>query len=431
MTTSLPGPNAISVVFFGNCQMEVLSVAFARFAAAAMGARAHYVKSRRALRPAQRQLIANASVVVEQVTLMDGAMSPPDVPAAARRVRVPVVDGSFLWPYSGTAHPESAERYPGYHPFRREMGDGWLVARMAAGVAPPRAAAEYCDLDIARAARLDRRLEMALELQAFRESETPFSFAPLIERDFRTVPLFRTPYHLEAPLLRVMLLTLLTELGAAPSVVDFASTFMTRSLFMAHENAVHPGVAAHFGLAWAEPSRRTCFWKESLITFEQFVERFVMCQAYPEVGQAVDAVARGRPDAAAAVDRALTLVPESPWAMHAAASLAMQSGAHDTALALLARVLAEAPGIAAARFDMGECYLALGRADDALAAFERAVAEEPFVAARQARLAWLYKRRGEPMRAAVALRAAAAFRPELAVKRVPPAATRDRQGALH
>jgi tetratricopeptide (TPR) repeat protein len=418
-----PEPDALSVVFFGNCQMAILSAAFARFAGAAMGARAHYVKSRRALLPVQCALIASADVVVEQVTLMDGVMAPPDVPAAARRVQIPVVDGSFLWPYSGTPHPESAARYPGYHPFRREMGDHWLVSRLAAGVAPERAAAEYRDLDIARSAHLDRRLEMALELQALRDAATPFSFAPSIERDFRAVPLFRTPYHLEAPLLRLMLLTLLAELGAPPAAADFVHSHMTRTLFMAHENALHPGVAAHFGLAWAGPGRRTCFWREALITFDQFVDRFSACQAFPEVGQAVDAVACGRPDAAACVEHALALVPDSPWALQAAATLAAKAGDHEAALALLERVLAELPGMAEARFEMGESLLALGHADAALAAFEQAVAEEPFVARRQMRLASLYQRRGEPERAAHARRIAAALRPDMMTERARAAAS--------
>jgi hypothetical protein len=62
-----------------------------------------------------------------------------------------VVGAPFLWPFAGSAHPESASRYGGYDPFRPEMGDGYLNRLLKEGLAPQEAARRYIDADVSKA----------------------------------------------------------------------------------------------------------------------------------------------------------------------------------------------------------------------------------------------------------------------------------------
>ena len=50
--------------------------------------------------------MAQADISVEQITPM-GQPGPEGIPPRAQILRVPLVDGSFLWPFSGARHPES------------------------------------------------------------------------------------------------------------------------------------------------------------------------------------------------------------------------------------------------------------------------------------------------------------------------------------
>jgi hypothetical protein len=397
--------------------MQALSAVYGFLAGDAQGIPVVWIKSGRRLTAQERDIVARAATVVEQITPMQGVVALPDVPAGVRRIRVPLVDGTFLWPFSGTGHPDSRRRYRGYDPFRDEMGDSWLVARLRNGMAPAHAAAAYLDLDMARAAHLDRRLDMVLGLQAARDAQTAFRFAPLIERNFRSVRLFRTAYHLEAPLLRVMLVTLLAEMNTPADITARAGALLSCSVFPVHENAVHPGIAAHFGLSWAGEDTTYSFWKETVLTFSEWVRRFVHCEASPDAFEALRAVKQDRSDAWARVSDALRTMPDSPWLLHAAAVLLQGVGRIDDALAHLERSLEVRPSHTAAWRAAGECLAQQGRLAEAIAALERAVALERFNAGLQHQLAELLVQNGETQRAVMPLQIALILQPDKLVFR--------------
>lgn len=387
------------VVFYGNCQMQVLAQAYEIFAAPHTGERVLYVNAGGA-----HPDIARAGIVIDQITPMGDQAPIAGVPAGARRLRVPVVEGAFLWPFSGERHPDSLRRYPGYHPFSRELGDAWLLRAMARGTAPDAAVAQYLALDIGRAAHLDRRREIALDLQRAREADTAYRFAPLIEKHVRTEPLFRTPYHLGSRLARHMLLTLLDAIGAPPAARQAAALYATTSLFGGSDLPVHPGVAAHFGLDWAGPGTRYAFWRETMLNFEEWAHRFVRCEAYPEMDRAVDAVTRSLPGAPALLAAALAQLPDSPWGLRALAVLHLRANRFAEALAAIERAVALHPDLAGAHATLHDCLLGLGRTEDAIDALREEIRRQPFRIPHRMRLArhLMARGRGEEARAVLA-----------------------------
>ncbi len=382
------------LVFYGNCQIQVLAQAYELFAVPHTAEKITYVAAAAPPSDAARAAIAAADIVIDQITPMGAQPPVTGAPSGAGRVRVPVVDGSFLWPYSGARHPESLKRYPSYHPFPMELGDSWLLKCLARGATPDEAVSAYMALDIAKAAHLDRRFEIAMEWQRAREADTRFRFAPLIERHFRTERLFRTPYHLETRLFRHMLLTLLDDLGTNSKVRDVADIYAVKSLYGGSDLPVHPGTAGHFGLAWADAGTKYLFWREAVLTFEAYAHRFVRCEAYPDIERATDAVMKSQPEAHRLVAAALAAVPDSPWALHAAAILKVRETHFAAALPLLHRALAQHEFLPGARATLHECLLGLGRTEEATEALLQEVRHAPFRIPHQMRLAQHFRSLG-------------------------------------
>jgi tetratricopeptide (TPR) repeat protein len=372
----MTGPANRKILFYGTCQMQVLAQAYEIFAVPHTGDIVTYAGPGRAPTPAQRAAMAQADIHIDQITPM-GQPKPDGIGAGARVLRVPLVDGSFLWPFSGARHPDSMRRYGAYHPFMAEFGDSWLLKAMAKGASPDDAVAAYMKADVAKAGHADRRREMALDLQTARETGTPYRFAPLIDQHFRTERLFRTPYHLEARLQRHMLLTLLDDIGVPDAARHAADRFATRSLYLGSHMPVHPGIAAHFGLTWTDATTRTCFWREDMLTFEDYARRFAHCEAYPEMDIAVDAVMRAQPDGPTLLHAALEKLPASPWGLHAQAVLHLRDGRPRKALMHLNRVVRLYPAFAGVYATLHDCLMRLGRDGEALDALREEIRRQP------------------------------------------------------
>ena len=374
--------------------MQVLAQAYDIFVAPHTGESVTYAGPLRTPDEASRAAIAQARIFVDQIMPMEGQGTLDGVPADARRLHVPLVDGSFLWPFSGARHPDSLQRYGSYHPFYIELGDSWLLKRMARGASPDQAVADYLVADIAKDGRLDRRYELAMELQAMRDGETHYRFTPLITEHFRTERLFRTPYHLEWRLSQHMLLTLLDDLDVPEAAKFAALTYGTKSLFAGSDLPVHPKVAAHFGLTWTDATTRVCFWRETMVNFEEYARRFAKCEAYPEMDIAVDAALRSLPDGPELLQGALEKLPDSPWGLHALAVLHIRGGRFRRAMKLLRRVAELHPNFAGVYAAMHECLVGLGRDAAACEALQEEVRRQPHRVIYRLRLAQAFRAAG-------------------------------------
>jgi hypothetical protein len=365
------------LVFYGNCQMQVLAQAYELFVVPHTGETATHISALRPPTEASRHVVARADIMIEQITPM--ADQPPlgGVQAGARRLRVPLVDGSFLWPFSGTRHPESQRRYGAYHPFPAEMGDSFLLRAMAGGASGSEAVRAYAGADVVRLGHAARRQEIALELQTRREAGTSYRFASLIETHLRTERLFRTPYHLDARLSRHMLMTLLDDLETAGAARHAVGRFYQKTMFGGLDLPIHPAIAAYHNLDWADGATRHAFWREEMLTFEDYAHRFVQCRAYPIMDAAVQATMRAQPGAEALLDAALADLPNSPWGLHARATLHLRARDFAAAHAVLRRVLDLHPGLGGAYASLHDALLGLGRTEDAIAALREEVRRQP------------------------------------------------------
>ena len=368
----------MNLIFHGSCQMQVLAQAYDLFVVPHTGDTTTYIAPLRPSTEATSRAVASADIVVEQIMPMAEAPPLAGVPDGARRLRVPLVDGSFLWPFSGTPHPDSQRLYGAYHPFPSEMGDRFLLRALARGAAGEDAVRAYLAEDVVRVGHVARRHEIALELQARRDAGTSYRFAKLIEAHLPGERLFRTPYHLEARLSRHMLMTLLDDLGTCAPARQSVDRFYTRTLFGGLDLPIHPAIAAHHGLAWADATTRHAFWREEMLSFEDYARRFVQCRAYPAMDVAVQAAMRARPDAETLLDAALADLPDSPWGLHARAVLRLRARDFEAALAILRRVLALHPGLGGAHASLHDALLRLGRTEEAIAALREEVRRQPY-----------------------------------------------------
>jgi len=367
------------IFFYGNCQAKSLHDAYVAHAVPLLGGVAGWAHSAAPLSPAHEAAIAAAEVVVVQAAQFTprtdiSAMIAP----GARRIVVPVVGTPFLWPYCGTPHPESQARYGKYHPFTAEHADSWLLRRLRAGDGPEEAVRAYLAHDAARSAKVARRAEMELELLRERERGTGFAAADFVAGRMRGEKLFRTPYHMTLPMARFMALRFLDVLGVPDAVRARLEARMGDDYYIKSELPVHPTVAAAFGLAWAAPVTRYRFYMETLLTAAQFYARFAHCEAYPQVGQAHQAAIRGAADAAAQVDAAFALVPDSPWLCQARATLLLRAGNPGEALAWAQRARDSYPDLWMIQAQIADCLDALGRPAEAAAALRLEIARQPY-----------------------------------------------------
>ena len=370
-------PPGRHLVFYGSCQMQVLAQSYELFVVPHTGQTATHISAQRPPTETSRHAAARADIVIEQITPM--ADHPPlaGVQEGARRLRVPLVDGSFLWPFSGTRHPESQRRYGAYHPFPAEMGDSFLLREMARGASGAEAVRAYLAADVVREGHAARRHEIALERQTQHEAATSYRFAPLIEAHLRTERLFRTPYHLEARLSQHMLMTLLDDLGTCEAARQSVDRFYTKTMYGGLDLPIHPAIAAYHGLSWADAATRHAFWREEMLTFEEYAHRFVDCRAYPAMDVAVHATMRAQPGAEALLDAALADLPDSPWGLHARAVQHLRARDFAAAHAVLQRVRDLHPGLGGVYAGLHDALLGLGRTQDAIAALREEVRRQP------------------------------------------------------
>ena len=80
---------------------------------------------------------------------------------------------------------------------------------------------------------------------------------------------------------------------------------MTDSFYFKFGLPIHPSVARHFGLQWADAETRYRFHDEGYLTFAEFVQRYVQCRASTVVQEALVAAAQQRPDAGTLLEAAL------------------------------------------------------------------------------------------------------------------------------
>ncbi|MGC8524974.1 MAG: WcbI family polysaccharide biosynthesis putative acetyltransferase [Acidibrevibacterium sp.] len=368
------------VVFVGNCQAQALTDAFNRHIAPFTGERGFHVPAYHDLDEASRATLASADVIVDLVFDFAQRTNIAELGLDKPVVTVPYVNCNFLWPYAYEEHPSNAqEEFIAHGPYPAQLGDAYLNRLIRENVPAEDAAARYLDLDINQKVRLDRRLEMNLALQKQRDEKTGFEVASLMERHFREEPIFLTPDHPNRRIFLHVVERCFEQLGVPSPLITRLPHVIRRSFFPQEALPVHPRLAAHFGLAWANEATRYPFWLDGDFTFAEFVHRYLRFAYDKDFAKALGLcnIADQRLEVIARLRAGLTVHPEShrAWSLLSHILIAVKDidGAVDAAKQAMMFARHDAEHAA----HLGNLLTNVGEIAAAGAAYERAVALEP------------------------------------------------------
>lgn len=397
------------IVFIGDCQAAALSNVWNQFVSPITRMNAEFVRAWHV--PSEKDLvcIASASVIVVQVFNGRPKVVVNVEDTRARIIYFPAIFVGFLWPYSGNCgHPLSVPEpfFPNGR-YGAQVGDTYLNNLIRDEVPPSDALKRYLDLDIVKAARVDRLMELHLDRQSYRDSQTDFSFASKIETEFRDRSLFLTSSHPELCLMLPLIEGVFAQLGVSKREIKRATNGLQRTPFANLSLPIHPAIIKHFGLKFVNENSRYIYYYEGRFTFNEFVLRYMRHEANEMLPAAIDA-AHGaeKLKARELLERALSESPDSALGWRTMAMLHRQElrfeAARDAAqlaieiesdrsdnYASLAEVYLAAGNFVEAERVAGQgievfdydhrCHLLrakalrlMGRLDDALMAVERA-----------------------------------------------------------
>ena len=164
--------------------MLALHDLYKRFVGNSLSREVTYVPSYQDITPKDLEKLGRANVIVEQVFDFEPSVNLKDLGLTAKIIPIPVLSGTFLWPFAGSEHPSNPRRsYLEVGPYPAEYGDSFLNKMIDLGVSPEEAFQIYCKHDVKKnaAVHLDRRYEMALERQVVRDQQMGFKLAEIID----------------------------------------------------------------------------------------------------------------------------------------------------------------------------------------------------------------------------------------------------------
>ncbi len=371
------------VVFVGLCQTQALGRLYQIHIAPWLNDRVSYVLLdpwRQGLaNPAGQDTIRQADVVVEQKFDSPSLVPAGLIGAGVPHVWHPYVSAGFLWPYHTEPHVVTA-----VHPWRPlgayggELGDRFLNRMIREQVPPAEAARRYLDHDIVAATRLDRAMELSLEMQRRRDRGTGIDIAGVLARDLRHQYMFHGKGHPAEPVYRLQARHVFAALGVPANLIAAAEQAAGDVGPSINQAPVHPRVAEHLGLGYIRPDQRYRHNEEGAFTFAESVERYIDHVWVPALSEGLWLQRNARPAEA---------VPK------------LRDG------------LARCPGSLAGWRALGTALAELARPAEAQAALHRALGLEPQDPATLVAIARLALRRGDIAAAEQYAHAAAAVAP--------------------
>jgi tetratricopeptide (TPR) repeat protein len=263
-----------NIVFFGNCQASALASLYRDAFGAIDETTVTYMSSYEETAGA-KQALAQADALVVQEFDFPSPIKLSDIGVGAKRIAFPSAVAGFLWPFGSKTHPRNEPRpFLQTGPYPAQMGDGFLNRLMADNVPTDDAVQQYLELDVVKRANLDRLHELFMDRQKQRDSRTGFDLASVIESQFRDEPLFLTPDHPTMRIFREVTLGVFDFLGVASTDTEVALDHLRFAPFPREGLPIHPAVARHFGMSWANENTRYHFLSEGKFTFEEYIRRY-------------------------------------------------------------------------------------------------------------------------------------------------------------
>jgi tetratricopeptide (TPR) repeat protein len=331
-------------VFAGNCQARALGTVYKLHVAPLRGETVRLIELHPGLD--EQELAAplaevyGADVVVEQRFDFPSRIPPDFLRPAVTQVAFPYVGGAFYWPFAMEPHilnqPEpllnNGVPYPG------EISDRILNRMIREKVPPEEAAQRYLEMDVPRIARIERLMEMHLGKQRQRDAVSGIKTADYIVDNFCREKLFLTTGHPALPLFRVIARQVFGALGVPAAVIETTLQSLRLPPYPLDEAPIHPALAAHLRLDFADATTRYRFRHEGRFTFAEYVRRYLRHAWDSELEEGIALTHRGESARAAALLHAgLQRCPESLTGWQSLAMALAGVGRFDSALEALDR----------------------------------------------------------------------------------------------
>lgn len=274
-----------TIIVYGNCQAGVFADMMQHFKEIAQNFDIHYVLS--FVHPTDPQaalsdeVLARCTLVLEQ---LDSANPLPDdirqrLPETATIVRFPPIDFNLLWPLN-FVDPRNVNEPPDYPFGRFPYGDRIVVELLREGLTGNALWEAYKVRSVARMPNLDRMAEHEAKRFAARDAQADVKVGALVMANYSEVPLFWTINHPTGWLLGRVLGELLYAAKGPLGLTDdprpkAKQLFSSFEPFGHQHQPIHPDVARQLGLAWCPPDRTFRYFDGTMMTFEQFMRRYI------------------------------------------------------------------------------------------------------------------------------------------------------------
>ena len=383
------------VVFIGNCQVQCLSQLYERFSEGKGEEQIAYLPSYEDLTDDGTAAIAEADVIIEQRLDIPPQVDTGGIASNAERHFVPLVAGGFLWPFAGEPHPRNEKTWflPN-GPYDAEMGDNYLNRLIDKGVPPAEAVDQYLALDVNRIRNLDRLFELVMDRQRSRDTACGFQLADLIEERFRNEPMFRTPHHPNLRLTLALAAQFFQRMGMGATAINHLHERVRVTPFPVSQLPIHPAVARHFGLKYADARTRYRIYDEGRFTFAEYALRYMRYDWNRDLAEGIGLAGNDPAQALPKLESGLERSPKSAHGWFRYAEVLRRFGRVAEAETAIRRAIAIDGTDGRHYYELGQTLAELGRLNEAAQAAERAVALDPFDPHFHGHAAYIASRRG-------------------------------------
>lgn len=411
-----------NVTIVGNCQASALAELYRDFVGLPNLENVAYFNDHGLPQDAVRAGVAGADLIIVQERDFNHGLAPEQLPPGVEVRPFPMVLAGYIWPYANEPHIHNQPEPPfSDGPYPSQLSDSHLNRLIARGVSPEAALEQYLALDVARVASVDRVFELYQDRQRQRDAKTGFDLAPVIEAEFRGQSLFRSPHHPNLPLFGVIAAQLFELLHVPAETIRLALASLRTSPFPPDELPIHPGIARHFGLAYADADTRYTYFGEGRFTFAEYVLRYMRYENDRglRIGTAMALGGGDANQALALLDAGLANVPGSISGLRARALMLDRVGRGDEAIGAFRQAVEADPADLESLVALADALAQHGDGAGAEAAARRALAIAPDHAPAHAALAHAALAAGDPRLALAAAREAARLVPgHLAYRRL-------------
>jgi tetratricopeptide (TPR) repeat protein len=367
------------VVFIGNCQVYSLSQLYQRFSERTSEEQIVYLPSYEDITDDRAAQVAEADVIVEQRMDVAPRADVGGIVTNAERFFVPLLAGGFLWPFAGGAHPRNVvHSFMPTGPFNGEMGDSYLNRLIDKGTPAVEAVEQYRGLDVNSVRNLDRLYELLIDRQRSRDAACGYRIADLIEERFREEPLFRTPHHPNLPLMLHLAGQFFQHFGVSETAIKNLHERVRVAPMPETELPIHPAVARHFKLTYADAWTLYQIHEDGRFTFTEYALRYMRNEWNTDLAEGIALAGRDVARALSKLEAGLERNSNSAKGWYTYAEVLRRLGRNEEAEAAIRRAIAINPMDGRPYHGLGYNLAERGMLDEAAQAAERAVAIDPY-----------------------------------------------------